>query len=372
MFVFVLSVVSALAGCSGTPKLTAEDRKRDIQFMADWAKDYSPFVELAQKHKGIPDYEALLPKYLEYAEQAKSNEEFYRVVIGYYRLICPVGHAYLVPEYELRMARIAILLGIADLDISPFTVGKAIYWSRLAERPSTRAHPPFGITYKDDKYLTDDDWEVDGVTVPRSSQIVNVNGMSCSDYLDFIEENTLLRYDAYPKDWTMKYLLTIDEGRDFKGWQVDFLLPDNSVHNAFVPRIRGSPAPKKKRIQTVEAKDNCTCIELTDEVAYIRIRGMGEVSLWAIVFPSIQEKDGKMIKRFLDAANGRYRKLIIDVRNNQGGIPYYFYENLIRPFLDDSVTYDEVGGLRRKYRDNLTKSALKTKKGRLREERTCC
>ena len=63
-------------GCVTAPKLTAEDRKRDIQFMADWARDYSPVVELAQKHKGTPDYEALLPKYLEYAEQAESNEAF--------------------------------------------------------------------------------------------------------------------------------------------------------------------------------------------------------------------------------------------------------------------------------------------------------
>jgi C-terminal processing protease CtpA/Prc len=154
--------------------------------------------------------------------------------------------------------------------------------------------------------------------------------------------------------------LTIDEGEDFKGWQVEFFLPDKSTHNAFVPKIKGFPAPKKERIKTVEAKDRCTCIELTDEVAYIRIRGMGEISVWAIIFPSIQEKDGKIIKTFLDNANGKYRKLIIDVRNNMGGIPFYAYENLIRPFLDESVTYDEVGGLRRMYRDNLTKSALKT------------
>ena len=359
-FTFLLVLFGS--GCSVTaPELSPEDRKRDIQFMADWARDYSPFVELAEKHLGIPSYEALLPKYLEYAEQAESNEEFYRVVSEYYRLICPVGHAYLVPENELRIARIGILLGIADLDINPFTIQQSIYWPRLAYgRLSTRAHPPFGITYKDDKYLTDDDWEVDGVTVPGGSQIVKVNGMSCSDYLDFIKENTPLRYDAYPKDWTKEYLLIIDEGEDFKGWQVDFLLPDESTHSAFVPKRKGFPDPKKEKIQIVEAKENCTCIELTDEVAYIRIRGMGEMSVWAIIFPSIQEKDGKIIKTFLDNANGRYRKLIIDVRNNMGGIPYYFYENLVRPFLDESVTYDEVTGVRRKYRDNLTKSALKT------------
>jgi hypothetical protein len=347
-------------GCVSTPRLTAEDRKRDIQFMADWARDYSPFVELAQKHKGTPDYEALLPKYLKYAEQAESNEEFYQVVSEYHKLICPVGHAGLIPEVYLRMARILILLGIIDVDINPFTIDKAIYWSRLAYgRLSTRAHPPFGITYKDDKYLTDDDWEVEGVTVPQGSQIVKVNGMTCAHYLDYIKANTSLKYDAYPKGWVDNYLMIVDEGEDFKGWQIEFLLPDESTHSAFVPKIPGFPVPKKERIQTVEAKDNCTCIELTDEVAYIRIRGMWP-SAWGIIFPSVLEKDGKIIKTFLDNANGKYCKLIIDVRNNGGGIPYYYYENLIRPFLDESVTYDQIAGIRKKYRDNLKKSVLKT------------
>jgi len=83
-------------------------------------------------------------------------------------------------------------------------------------------------------------------------------------------------------------------------------------------------------------------------------------SAWGIIFPSIYEKDGKIIKAFLEKAKGKYRKLIIDVRNTSGGSPYYVYENLVRPFLDESVTYEQIAGIRRKYRDNLKKSVLKT------------
>jgi len=360
--VFAVLLVLFGSGCSvPVPKLKPEDRKRDIQFMADWARDYSPYAKLAQKHKGTPDYEALLPKYLEYAGQAESNEKFYQVVNEYYKLICPAGHGGLIAEDVLRMARIAILLGIVDVDISPFAMDKAIYWSRLAYGGlSTRAHPPFGITYKDDKYLIDDDWEVDGVTVPQGSQIVKVNGMSCAAYLDYIKENTPLRYDAYPKDWTDNYLLIIDEGEDFKGWQVEFLLPDKSTHSALVPRIKGWPAPKKERIQTVEAKENCTCLELTDDVGYIRIKLFVGHSTIDYLFERFIKEDRKKIGAFLERSHGKYSKLIIDVRNNGGGLPCYFYENLIRPFLDESVTYDQVAGIRRKYRDNLRKSVLKT------------
>jgi hypothetical protein len=368
-FVNVVLVVAILfvlitSGCSTVPKLTAEDRKRDIQFMADWARDYSPFVELTEKHKGNPSYEALLPKYLEYAEQAEGNEEFYLVVRGYYDLICSVGHRYLVPESEYKWGKVAMILGIIDLDINPFTSDQALYWSKLVyEKLSTRAHPAFGIAYKDDKYLTDDDWEVDGVNVPEGSQITKVNGMTCSDYLDFIKENTSLKYDAFSKDWTKKYLLIIDEGEDFKGWQVDFLLPDGSTHSAFVPKKKGFPVPKKERIYTIERKENCTCIELTDEVAYIRVKSMS-LSEVDLVFPSLNDKDRKIIRGFLARSGGKYKKLIIDIRDNWGGLPYYGYENLLRPFLKEAVTYQETAGIRRKYLDSMKSSVLRTLRNR--------
>jgi hypothetical protein len=348
-----------MVGCSTTPNLTAEDRKKDIEYLAQWARDYSPFVELTEKYKGHPSYKTLLPKYLEYAEQAQSDKEFYMIAHSYYKLICATGHAYLVSESELKWGRIALILGILDLDINPFKIDHPIYWARLSENISTRAHPPFHIVFKDDKYFTDDDWQVDGVTVPQGSQIIKVNGMDCSSYLDFIKENTSLRYDAFPKDWTKKYLLIIDEGPDFTGWQVDFLLPDELSHSAFVPKIKGFPAPKEKMIRTVEPKANCTCIELADNVGYIRIKAFMSGPL-DYVFPGFTKKDRAKIKTFLDRSDGKYSKLIIDIRNNWGGLPQYGYDNLIRPFLDKPVTYNQIAGIRRKYRDGLNKSVLRT------------
>jgi protein-S-isoprenylcysteine O-methyltransferase Ste14 len=360
VLVVAIFFVLVMSGCSTIPKLTAEDRKKDIQFLADWARDYSPFVELTEKHKGNPSYEALLPKYLEYAEQAESNEEFYLVVRGYYDLICSTGHRYLVPESEFKWGKVAMILGIIDLGINPFTSDQALYWSRLAyQNLSTRAHPAFGIAYKDDKYLTDDDWQVDDVNVPRGSQIIKVNGMDCTSYLDYIRENTSLRYDAFGKDWTKKYLLIIDEGDDFKGWQVDFLLPDNSIHSAFIPKKKGFPVPKKERIFTIERKENCTCIELTDEVAYIRVKSM-TLSNVDFVFPGNIDKDRKIIRGFFNRSDGKYKKLIIDIRDNWGGLPYYGYENLTRPFLREPVTYQETAGIRRKYLDSMKSSVLRT------------
>jgi hypothetical protein len=381
LLIIIYSTTISGCGTIPTPQLSKEDRKKDIEFLAEWARDYSPLVGLAEKHKGYPSYEALLPKYINYTEQAQSNEELYQVVRGYYDLICSAGHHGLIGEKTLKLGKLGILLGVIDLDISPFTANQACYWSRLAKGNLTvRAYPPFQILYEDDKYITTDDWKVDAFTVPKGSQIIKVNGMNCTAYLNYIRENTSLKYDAFSTDWTKKYLLIIYEGDDFKGWQVDFLLPDNSIYNAFVPMIRVYsrsatmirghstsvpklkvfPAPKEKIIHVIKPKENCTCIELTDEIAYIRIKSMMPGGLWNLIFNSNYKKDGKIIKSFLENANSKYRKLIIDIRGNSGGMPYYVYENLIRPFLDEPVTYDQMAGMRRKYRDNLKPSVLKT------------
>lgn len=380
--VIFLTIVLILAttGCVTTPKLTAENRKQDIQFLADWARYCSPLVTIAEKYEGHPGYEALLPQYLEYAEKAESNEEFYKVVRGYYNLICSAGHHNLIGERNLKLNKLGVLLGIVDLGINPALIDKARYWSRLSSVNLTvRAHPPFRILHKENKYFVDDDWEVDGITVPRSSQIVKVNGMNCTAFLDYIKEHKSLKYDEFQKEWAKKYLLIVYEGEDFKGWQVEFLLPDNSNHQAFVPMVRGMSrdpiirghapsirnikgftAPKKKTAQTPKPTENCTCIKLTDEIGYIRIKSMMPGGLWGLFFPGIYRKDGNKIQSFLENADGKYRKLIIDIRNNEGGMPSYVYENLIRPFLDEPVTYDQVAGIRRKYKDNLKPSVLKT------------
>lgn len=356
----VLLLIFVTTGCVTAPKLTAADRKRDIQFLAEWARNYSPLVALAEEHKGNPSYEALSPKYLAYAEQAESNEEFLRVVRGYYGLICSAGHAGLIQEARLKEARIGILLGTSSLGINPSMAEKARYWSRLSKKYPECAHTPFDILRKEDRYYTDGDWQADGFDVPRGSQIVKVNGLTCSSYLDYLKKDSTLPYQAlFNEERARERLLIFDEGRGFAGWQVEFRLPDGSARHAFVPKLQACPGPM---IHTVEQKENCTCIKLTDEVGYIRVKAMSPSRLGKVL-PGIFDRDRKIIKAFLENARGKYRKLIIDIRNNPGGSCSYVYKTLIRPFLDEPAVYDQVAGVRRKYRDDLPASVLKTVQG---------
>jgi hypothetical protein len=351
-------LAAAGGGCTSPPKLTPEDRREDIEFLAHWARDYSPLVKLNEKYKGTPSYEALLPKYVEFAEQAQNDEEFWQVVEGYFKIVGASGHAYLLPDSYLKWGGIGTFLGLVKMGITPGQFEQARYWPRLVNNLSTRAHPPFPVVSKEGRYFTGGDWQHEGTVVPKGAEILRVNGMSCSDYLDFIKTGTPLKYDPYPKNWADPYLMIIDEGSSFHGWQVDFGLPDGRTLSAFVPKVKGFPAPAQEKVHTQEPKENCTCLELTDDVGYIRIRSFMGHPL-DVLFKSFIRHDGKKIRAFLARSHGKYRKLIIDVRNNGGGLPEYFYENLIRPFLDQPVTYQHEAGLRRRFLRDTSPAVLR-------------
>jgi hypothetical protein len=220
-----------------------------------------------------------------------------------------------------------------------------------------RAHPPFHIVAKEGNYFTDDDWQHNGTTVPSGSRITSVNGMTCSSYLDFIKTHTHLRYDAFPKDWADKYLLVIDEGKAFRGWTVGFLLPDGTATEASVPKMKGFPF-EKGTVFTIDARKNCTCVELTDTVGYVRIKAMWHGPL-STVFKGYMKKERKIIRKFLERGQGKYKKLIIDIRNNGGGDPRYVYDNLILPFLERPLIFKQVAGLRKRYLQDTKQSALR-------------
>jgi hypothetical protein len=342
-WICVPTVVVFAHGCAVSPKLTAEDRKKDIEYLAQWAKDYSPLVKLGEKHKGLPSYEALKPKYLELAEQAQNNEEFLQLVYGYFSVIGAFGHGYMCSEDEIQG-----YIGFG-YDIDWWKSLRHSYWAKLFYdnffvRPPFRlvskgGYPPLRADCQECEYFTGDKWQYEGIAIPKHSKILKVNGMICSNYKDYLKKNTWLRYASGRVDWiSTNELLIINEGENFRGWQVDFMLPDGTEVETFVPAKKGFLS-----LPVVDfdhgSPDNCICLELTKDVGYIRSK----------TFPKDCKKDGEEIRRFLNQSKGSYNKLIIDVRNNRGGLSVYFSENLIRPFLDHPITYKHTTGVRRNF-----------------------
>jgi hypothetical protein len=339
----ILLVLFGSGGCVCPPRLTAEDRRSDIEFLARWAKDYHACVEVNSKVAAMPDYEKLLPEYMDLAEQAESNQEFYQVVWGYYRLIGASGHGYMLPEGSLLWYMLDSLRhdakGFSDIPWGRFW--EARYWPRLQRKYFS--HAPFRIIHEGGNYFTGEDWSSWGKRIPKGSQIVAVNGMSCLEYKDYLKRQTALRYVAYNVDQIADQLLVMNEGPSFKGWDISFQLPDGSQCNRFVPGRKGwRPSDKSKFMNW--GKGNCECVQLNDKVGYLRIKAM---------IGGREKSDVKKIRRFLERSQGRYKKLIIDLRQNSGGSTIYTYNVLIRPFLDEPLVYRQISGVKRKVLTDL-------------------
>lgn len=342
VIVFVLISLTILVN-SCAPHLTAEDRQRDIEYLAHWAKVYGPCVELNEKYKSCPSYESLLPKYVKLARASKSNKDFFHIVYGYFKLISISGHSSMLSKNQLRGLALGYLVSKNPTGISPWQFGKAIYWTKLYE--NSFIHPPFHFTYLDGKYFTDEDWQYRGITIPKGSIIFAVNKMPSLSFLNHIEQDSWVRFVASEIDHPENLFLAINEGGDFKGWQVDFLLPDSTVSQIFVPAIKGKGNSASSRGDfSNSSKGNCVCLELNENTGYIRIKSF---------IKSFIQEDGNRIRDFLGRSHGKYKKLIIDIRNNPGGYNNYFYDNLIRPFLSHPVIYKQIVGIKKGWIKNI-------------------
>lgn len=335
-FLAIASFLVLLSSCA--PHLTPEQRRDDVAALAQWAKDYHACVEVNSRVGGLPDYEKLLPKYMDLAEQAESNETFFQVLWGYYTLIGTSGHGHLLPESSLLGYMLDSLRhdaeGLSDIPWGRFW--EARYWAKLHRQ--SFVHSPFQTICEGEDYFIGEDWSFRGKRIAEGSQIVGVNGMSCSEYKDYLKRETALQYVACNADEIAGQLLVMNEGPDFKGWDVSFRLPDGGQCGSFVPQRKGYPPGDDLKF-TDWRKGNCICAELAEDVGYIRIKAMPHF---------LREADEKKIRRFLEESGNSYKKLIIDIRQNGGGSTFYVYDTLIRPFLDEPLVYKQTSGVKRK------------------------
>ncbi len=65
---------------------------------------------------------------------------------------------------------------------------------------------------------------------------------------------------------------------------------------------------------------------------------------------------------FLSARNGKYKKLIIDLRRNSGGMPRYGEKLLIEPFIKKYTEYLQYAAVKKTVYDKLVKDAYSNNK----------
>jgi hypothetical protein len=278
------------------------------------------------------------------AEDAKINEEFLQVVFGYFSVIGAYGHGYLLLDDETK-SYIGNPYKISRTDYLRQSYWADCFYNNFLVRPPFRliskgGCPPVRAYCGKDEYFVGEDWKHGNVFVPAGSKIVKVNGMACESFMDYLRQSTWLRYAVATTgniNLIINELLVINEGENFKGWQIDFLLPDNTTVQSFVPAKKGFFSLPVNEFSD-PAKGNCVCLELNNDVGYIRLKTFGgDVT-----------KEREKIHSFLNRSSGKYRKIIIDIRNNRGGLAY-FHDNFIQPFLEKPVIYKGLSGVTKKY-----------------------
>ncbi len=329
---FLISLV--FLSCSNffnTRKLTKEQKGKDIEYLAQWANFYSPFVELNYIQKNIPDYLTLKDYYIDLAEKSETNVEFIQAVYSYAQLIGASGHFSIYKGSDKN-----------------FLSGKnAQYWHKTFYE-NCILYPPFQITKVKSDYITFTDYKNDTTYIPKGSKILTVNGMSCKAYLEHIKNDTWVKHMKCKTENLDSKLLLINDGEGCLGWDISFLLPNLSTKNCFVLASKG------RKIVTRDFEDiskgNCVCLVLANDVGYVRIKSMS---------PEFIDRDNNTIRTFLE--QNKFEKLVVDIRNNPGGSPNYYYDNLLKPLIDKTVSYKYTIGLKKKFLVDYDKNFIKKK-----------
>jgi C-terminal processing protease CtpA/Prc len=120
-------------------------------------------------------------------------------------------------------------------------------------------------------------------------------------------------------------------------WDVLFRLPDGSTYKNKIIKIHGV---KRDVSDMVYYSDNSICCELSQDVGYIKIFSFNK---------SFIDNDKKIIQGFMNKSQGKYKKLIIDIRRNSGGDPYYWMNILVQPIIKNTITYEEKAAFKKEF-----------------------
>lgn len=341
LFICAAVVMIAFSGTSGTaavdpeytvPELTPAQKEADFRYLTDLVRDQWPFAVFNVRYKGLIDLNAQAEEYIARAKASKNKVEFYAVFREYLQELQQTGHAYMVSPVVAAAMDDPMSKFIYKLQDKPFA--RVNYWWRFEQNLNDPVHALMNVYYQDGRYIVLTEHAADEAKIPAGSIVQEVNGMAVDQYVLSLQNKAWLAFDAKLMKVYRPELFAVDPGLLEKGWQVRFELPNGADISAEIPKIHGL-----KSMFARSFYGNAHCVELNAETGYIRIFSFtGDIA-----------NDFRVIQSFMQKSQGRYKKLIIDIRGNGGGSPVYFMDNLIAPLLKKPVVYEQIGALRRKF-----------------------
>jgi len=337
--------------------LSAEQKKEDIRWLFNLVKDYYPFTQAIVNEKGLANFFGFEEEYQKKSGNARNNSEFIQIVSELLQMLEQgTVHADLLEAVNLPpkcdTARLCI-----DNQISQASIKLNPYWLKLYNETNLNLRTNFEIEYKDGCYLNHDKIRIDGKTIPKGSKIIKIDQIDVHEYVKLLQHKIRLRFDPALKipysSQPSPLIGQIHEQNE--SWEVQFQTPAQRIVGCQVPKKEKSPGNTNLTVD----KGHLLFRELGYNIAYIRLSS----------FPDVENApfDLEKMAGFLSGRSVKYKKLIIDLRKNSGGMPRYGEKLLIEPFLKEAKEYVQYAAVKKTGYNRLIQDALKEKNNQEKE-----
>ncbi len=324
-------------------KLSAEQKAADVAYFFEFVRESYPFLEAMDTEKGLGSFLDLEEAYVERARTTPSNLEFMALFMEIMqRVEQGTGHADVAAPLSWSNDR------ELDDEIAQYGIGlESFYgqreWWRLFNEIRQYCFSDIQVGYLQGNYVTSEDYETDGVRVPKGSVVLRINGLSADEYVRSCQSRTWLRFDSHLKKpyYSDGTPFVIYGDRDGEPWVVRFstdvgdTIDCELAKTTDLSKVPPRPVPES----------NLICRELNENVGYIKVSSFSG--------PSARREESRVIRQFLAQGRDRYGKLILDLRRNSGGSPVYWEDNLIPYLIDKPVECVQYAAVKKGIFDRL-------------------
>lgn len=332
--------------------LTSEQKETDFRYLIGLGEKVYPFNKSNVKVKGLSDIRSLSKDYIKRAGKTKNDTEFMKLVEEYITRLSQTGHAYVyynlpessyIPDVstmsEDAKNQIKQKLSFYNIDLS--ALNKFNYWSYLHDEISKNkyAQPEIKIIYTDGKYMVTEPCKLksSGEIIQKGAEVKGIDGYTADEYVRSLQSQVKLGFDSSLHKLFLFNPFVVRPQNNASGWKVVFKLPDGGTKDAVVSELDQSNPNTSTFYQNVITED------LGEDIGYIKISSLVNNNT------SAPDYDKNLINDYIKESQGKYKKLIIDLRGNGGGSPEFLLDSIVAPLIKKPIVYTQTAAVKKSF-----------------------
>ena len=328
-------------------ELTSAQKEKDFRYLTNLAVKVSPFIKENAKIKGLSDISTLSEEYIQKARKTKDDTEFMKLIEEYITRLSHTGHADLL--YGEPMAKQILSMTdeeksnmketISFYNIDQSALNKINYWFYIYDNilKTKFMQPEVKIMYTNGKYIVTEPSKLksSGEVLQKGAEIESIDGDAVDEYVKKLQTKVRLSYDDNLHKLFFFNPLMVRSQKNDSGLKVSFRMSNNDIKNAIVSESY------QANVNTVYS--NVITEDLSENIGYIKIFSLLNRGTEA------SDNDKKLISDYIKKSQGKYRKLIIDIRGNGGGDPAYWQDLIVTPLIKKPIVYTQTAMVKKDF-----------------------